>query len=554
MSSSISRRSRAVAIVLAAVSAAAAFWFVLAPRQVGGAVDYAVIHGVSMEPKLHAGDLALIRSQPAYSVGQVVGYQSRLLHELVLHRIIGEKNGRYLFKGDNNNFVDSYYPTRNELVGRLWFRIPYAGGSVAWLRVPRHAAFLGALIALLVAAGGGTVRARRGMRRQLEDETEPHHRSRRPLTAVSSRAPVVLACALIAASGFVLLTVVGFTRPSRQTVTDTSAYEQSTVYTYRAAAPRTTVYPSGVVRTGDPIFMNLVRRLRLDLRYAFSSALPHAVGGTISLEARLRSGGGWTQLLAAAPAHVFRGGRATTSVQLDLAHLRSEMRAFRSEADISNENFVLVIASRVRLRGIIAGRRLATAFTPTPLTFNTDDQSVELAQAPAVGGAVGAATPDPLKTTQTGSAERPEAASLSLLGLRIRRETAREIGFAGTVAALLVAAAALALLRRRDEVDELSLIRHRYSSWLIPVSTPLVGPNVVDVASIDSLVSLAAHYDSPILYEQREHSHLFAVEEAGRLYRYRLGDERLGSTPLRSRSAPEQPAGSDAQTPTSLVS
>ena len=41
-----------------------------------------------------------------YKVGDIVAYRSTMLHIVVLHRIIAVKGDRYVFKGDNNDFVD----------------------------------------------------------------------------------------------------------------------------------------------------------------------------------------------------------------------------------------------------------------------------------------------------------------------------------------------------------------------------------------------------------------------------------------------------------------
>jgi signal peptidase I len=515
---SITSHTRAIAAGLAILAATAALWILLGPTQLGGSVDYAVIHGISMQPKLHAGDLTLLRSEPSYRVGQVVGYRSGLLHELVLHRIIGFSHGRYVFKGDHNNFVDAYYPTSHELVGRLWLRIPYAGALLAWLQSPRRAAILGGLVALMLAAGGTTASARRSGRGVSRGrDAEP--RSNPSLSAGRMRAWLI--GAVVVAAGFAVLAFVGFTRSTRVLVSDPSAYDQTASYAYSAAVARSTIYPDGTVHTGDPIYLNLVPRLALRLHYRFSSQLPHAIGGTLQLHARLRSGGGWTQQIAAVPTRAFRGDTTQDMVSLNLAELRSKMRAFQNESGVTNESFTLEIASHAVMRGTVNGRPVASSFAPTALTFNADDQSVELAQAPTSGAVVGVPAPDPLTTTIPGSVDRLQPASLSLHGVGIGVRRARQIGLIGMAAALLAAAAALALLHRSEEPDELEMIKRRCRSWLMPVVTLPVG-NAVDVASIDSLVSLAEHYQSPILYEQRDNIHTFAVVEADRLYRYQL--------------------------------
>jgi signal peptidase I len=545
---SISSHTRAIAAALAILTATAALWILLAPTQLGGSVDYAVIHGVSMQPKLHAGDMTLLRSEPTYRVGQVVGYRSGLLHELVLHRIVGFSHGHYLFKGDHNNFVDAYYPTSHELVGRLWLRIPYAGGFLAWLQAPRRAAILGGLVALMLVAGGGTASARRSGRSASKGHEHRKPRLNPQLSPDAVRAWLI--GALVVAGGFAALALVGFTRSTRVLVADPSAYDQTVSYTYAAAVARSTIYPDGTVHTGDPIYLNLVPRLALRLHYRFSSQLPHAVGGTLQLHARLRSGGGWTQQIAAVTTRAFRGDTTQNVIRLDLAELRSKMRAFDNESGVTNESFVLEIASRVVMRGSVKGRPVASTFTPAALTFNADDQSIELAQAATAGAVVGVPAPDPLRTTIPGSVDRLHPASLSLHGVGMGVRRTRQIGLIGMAAALLAAVIAFITLRRSGGPDELELIKRRCGSWLMPVTTPLVG-NAVDVASIDSLVSLAEHYQSPILYEQRDNIHTFAVAEADRLYRCQIDRPTVEPLPPRPWTAAAPMAGPN---PSSLMS
>jgi hypothetical protein len=239
-------------------------------------------------------------------------------------------------------------------------------------------------------------------------------------------------------------------------------------------------------------------------------------------------------------------------VHLNLAELRSKMRAFQNESGVTNESFVLEIASNVVMRGSVNGRPVASTFAPAALTFNADDQSVELAQAPTSGAVIGVPAPDPLRTTIPGSVDRLHPASLSLHGVGIGVRRTRQIGLIGMAAALLAAVVALLMLRRSGEPDELELTKRRCGSWLMPVTTPPVG-NAVDVASIDSLVSLAEHYQSPILYELRDNIHTFAVAEADRLYRYQLDRPTVETLPLRPWTAAVAPTAASPN-PSSLMS
>src|SRR5438128_10084016 len=154
---------RAFVLCLAAVSAlvcVTAAWFFLAPPQLGGRTSYAVVYGTSMEPHFHRGDLVVLRSRPAYRVGEIVGYHSLQLHRDVLHRIVAKRADRYTFKGDNNGFLDPEHVRARQLFGAEWVRLPGAGAQLQRLRSPRIAALIAGLAALLLLSGGGATARR----------------------------------------------------------------------------------------------------------------------------------------------------------------------------------------------------------------------------------------------------------------------------------------------------------------------------------------------------------------------------------------------------------
>src|SRR3712207_4166967 len=81
-------------------------WVAFAPRELGGSVSYVITHGVSMEPRVHQGDLVLVRRAPAYRAGDVIAYDSALLKRPVMHRIVSGGPRGYVTKGDNNDWLD----------------------------------------------------------------------------------------------------------------------------------------------------------------------------------------------------------------------------------------------------------------------------------------------------------------------------------------------------------------------------------------------------------------------------------------------------------------
>ena len=146
-------------------------WTFFAPTKLGGTSTYSVTDGISMNPLLYKGDFAVIRAQSSYHVGEVVLYESQVLHRPVLHRIILIQNGNYFFKGDNNDFVDPGYATRSELIGALWFHIPHAGAIIGWFGVPDHAALLAGCAAMVVVLTGA--KTSKGGRRRRRGRSPP---------------------------------------------------------------------------------------------------------------------------------------------------------------------------------------------------------------------------------------------------------------------------------------------------------------------------------------------------------------------------------------------
>src|SRR4051812_11175669 len=147
-----SRRAfRRLTSLLALAGGVSAAWWLVAPPALGGAASFAVVDGASMLPRLQRGDLVVLRQAHTYRVGDVVAYDSRLLHRVVLHRIVRIDHGRYVFKGDNNTWLDPGTASRGELIGKRWASIPGGGNLTRRLRDPKVA---GALAFMLIVVFG----------------------------------------------------------------------------------------------------------------------------------------------------------------------------------------------------------------------------------------------------------------------------------------------------------------------------------------------------------------------------------------------------------------
>ena len=271
---------RAGLISATLVVLAVAAWLLVAPTQIGGETSYVTTSGISMAPRFHSGDLAVVRPAAEYRVGDIVAYHSKTLHLVVLHRIIAVKDGRFVTKGDNNDFTDPDHPARADVVGKLAFRVPHGGTRPA---LAAHAVHGRAAVAAgwrcccswapSSAAAAATAAGRAAERgtRQLEplrtgrdrhaiyDTYEQHHLHH--LRGGRSRLPRLRRARLHAPGDQA--------RPA-----DKTPYTEKVSFGYHAKASAGPVYPDGVVSTGDPIFVKLVHGVRVKAHYRLAGQGP----------------------------------------------------------------------------------------------------------------------------------------------------------------------------------------------------------------------------------------------------------------------------------------
>lgn len=120
------------------------------PTALGGPATFVIVSGHSMEPRLHTGDLVVLRAQEDYKPGDVVTYPVPEgvpgAGRLVIHRIIGgSADTGFTTQGDNRDQPDDWTPTGREVLGAEWFMVPGLGDRIAWLLDP----------AMLAAVSGG---------------------------------------------------------------------------------------------------------------------------------------------------------------------------------------------------------------------------------------------------------------------------------------------------------------------------------------------------------------------------------------------------------------
>lgn len=114
---------------------------VLWPQPFGGAVSYVMVSGTSMEPRMHTGDLVVLRARAHYEVGDAVAFKVREGEpgegNVVIHRLVdGNEVDGFATQGDNRTYLDPWQPTKDDILGAQWVLVPGIGVWIAQLRAP----------------------------------------------------------------------------------------------------------------------------------------------------------------------------------------------------------------------------------------------------------------------------------------------------------------------------------------------------------------------------------------------------------------------------------
>lgn len=497
----------------------ACLWFCFAPSLIGGSTSYVVTEGISMEPRFHSGDLALVRNQSSYRVGEIVAYHSRVLHTVVLHRIVGRVGHRYVLKGDNNNFLDFEHPAQSQLIGALWLHLPGWGARLRSLRSP---ALIGGLIALgtILLAGAAFAQKRRRRGRQRRAEGSPGRRSGMLPEFQAGYVLAVVGTALAALLPFLVLAVAAFTRPSTALLGVTVPYRQSGALSYSADATPGPAYPGNRAVTGDPLFTHVLSAVRFRYRYSFHAAAAHSLAGRAALSARIASTSGWQTSIALGSASYFRGNHALVSGTLDIATLAALLHRVETTTAVSG-SYTLTLVPHVSVGGSLGALPVHTTFSSNiPFSLNRLEMRPVLPTAGS-GGAKPAANPFARSAGGSAKGRRYQPAMLSLKIARVSVTDARRIALAAIVLIALALIAALAFARPRSR-SEAAEIRARYGSAIVPVARVWQQPGVavIDVEDIESLARIAGHYERSILYELTEYGEVFWVSDESGQFRY----------------------------------
>lgn len=110
--------------------------WLLWPSSLGGCTTLTIVSGESMEPTYYTGDLVVSRCGPV-EVGDVIVYNPPGVGGArVIHRIIDGNPDGWVVQGDNNDFLDPWNPTADDILGSAVIHLPHVGKFAAILLTP----------------------------------------------------------------------------------------------------------------------------------------------------------------------------------------------------------------------------------------------------------------------------------------------------------------------------------------------------------------------------------------------------------------------------------
>jgi signal peptidase I len=495
-------------------------WIFLAPTKVGGQVSYVIVHGKSMEPKFHAGDLVLVRKAPSYLVGDIVTYWDDGMAAYTIHRIIEIQQDRFILKGDNNSWIDPVKPGQEEIIGNLWIHLPRIGKAMEWLRSPIN-------FALIVALSGGILMA--GM------VVNPKRNRKKELVSLNPTGIVGISLYIfgILFFAFLAFSVYAFSRPVSIT-SETLLYQQEGLYSYSATGTPG-IYDTDTVQSGEPIFPKLTCLLNVSFSYNLLGNQVQSISGSHQLYARiLDEQSGWLRTIPMSQAMNFSGTSFTNAGTIDLCQVEALVTTLERETGLRSSAYKLEIVSAVTVMGNIAGETIAESFAPI-LTFKFDEAHFYLDSTQKDEDLFRASKPG------MSSSATLQGNVLSVLGFEIKVQTARVIALSGLLISLCCLLVLVLYVYSVVQNDQEALIRLKYGTLLVDVYEGSYEPTspVIDVTSIDNLAKLAERHNTMILHISRDFLHDYLVQENHATYRYSIS---TGTKNMNARTPVQQEA------------
>jgi EAL domain-containing protein (putative c-di-GMP-specific phosphodiesterase class I) len=465
-------------------------------------------------------------------------------------------------QGDNNSWVDSYQPSRTEVIGKLWIHLPQWGSIIQLLRRPINLALFATALAGILAftfLTTGPKGSKYMTRKKIKDivnnllgklhlpqkkkantsssdiQIVPSNGSKEP---VKNQLPRYMgnilessffAFALIACASLILA-IISFTRPASISVPDDVDYQHIGVFAYSAAAP-SSVYDSSRLQTGEPIFPNLTCSVSLSFQYYLVGDSIENLAGRYNVSAHIiEPQTGWKRSIPLQPESSFSGNMFSSQSDLDVCRVTALIESMEAETGFHPSQYNLLISPQVSMTGQIQERELNDLYEPR-LLFKFDRVNFSVVKTEPDANPFSQSEPNFIREIQN------RANTIPLFGAEFSVPTLRVLALIGMVLSMAGMGAMWAYMQALARRDPETVIRMKYSTLIVDIQNGRFKPSsqAVEVLSMEDLANLAERHDAMILHETWGNMHNYFVQTDGFAYLYSNNETSLQTSPESSR-------------------
>ncbi len=367
-----SQKKRPVWQIVVAVIGLLGIWWLFAPVQLGGKTAYVIVAGTSMEPTYQLGDLVITRDTDSYQVGDVVAYYHAFLEEMVIHRLVSQKDAAWTLQGDNNDFKDTYFPTDEEIIGEEWIYLPGMGSIVQRLRQPGvFAGIVGVFILLLVLPDSSALKT--------EDEADQDRKEfKGQVHFMGNKERTQEFILTFGVVGLVALVavVVGFSKPVSFLKESNLFFTHHGSFGYSATGDPD-IYDTEDALTGDIIFRKISDQMLVNFDYQITDLDVANYQASAQMVLQVKDEAGWVRTFEMLPETAFTGTQVQLEGEINFEDIEEVTRTFERLTGVDRPYYYFEIIPIIQIQGKDGDKPVKATFSPH-LRFVLGDLEVRM--------------------------------------------------------------------------------------------------------------------------------------------------------------------------------
>lgn len=483
-----------------------------------GRISVVVTRGVSMNPVYYQGDLVVVAKSDSYQLGEIAAYRTPEMKIVALHRIIAGDASGFTFRGDNNQSIDPYHPTADQIVGGAVLHIPHGGQVLEFLTNPIA---LGVVAFALIMFGSNRIRTRKRKRREaMAEQVSAGTNATRSMRALPRQLQIGFSVTAAVALLALMMAALAWRAPVEILTSTTSQSGRAMTFSYSADVPQSPAYDGTTVNSPDPIFRKLTNTVDVQMAYAGDP-------GSMTVNAELSTPSGWHSTVPLSGptdiSEVYAG-----SVALDLNALDARAQAAADTTGLPGSPLTVAVVANIQTDTGLFAPKMTLNVAPLVMTISGDPKVTDSTSTPAstlIANTVGVGP------------------------FHLGVVTARILSLVLLLGSLIAALLLFRIARRTPPVDEVTRITQRYGQLLAtvePIATPANVP-VIEVTEFATLAKLAERCGQLVMHWSRSDVETFVILDEGTTYRYRTSSLHPPVIDPRTQESPDADRAKDVE-------